>query len=83
VAGVVVRELWGRAVAVRLLGSEEMDGAACDVVSLLRPDLPAWFRLWVGKSDGLVRREQMLTEGHLMDHHYAELNAPLDIAPRR
>jgi hypothetical protein len=66
-------------VAVRLLGSEEVEGAPSRVVAFLRPDLPAWFRIWVGAEDGLVRREQMLAEGHLMDHWYRDFNAPVEI----
>ena len=53
------------------------------VVTFVRPDLPGWFRLWVGVEDGLVRRELMLAEGHLMDHRYWDFNAPLDVRPPR
>lgn len=65
---------WGHAVAVRVLGHDRLDGADMSVISLLEPDLPAWFRLWVGVDDGLVHHEEMRAEGHLMDHTYTDLN---------
>jgi len=72
---------WGHAAAVRVLGHDRLDGADMTVISFLEPDLPAWFRLWVG-DDGLVHREEMRAEGHLMDHTYADLNtAPALSAP--
>lgn len=52
-----------------------------NVVAFVRPQLPAWFRLWVGQRDGLVRRPEMLAEGHLMDHRYVGFDEPLDLRP--
>ena len=74
-------EFWKGAVAIRLLGQETVDGVPSDVLAFLRPDVPAWFRIWVGTKDGLIRRQQMRAEGHLMDHAYANLNAPLTVSP--
>ncbi len=74
-------EFWREAVAVRLLGIEKVDGVVSNVVGFVRPQLPAWFRLWVGREDGLVRRQEMLAEGHLMEHRYAGFDEPLDIRP--
>ena len=65
--------------AVRLLGQETVDGVPCEVIGFLRPDIPAWFRVWVGVSDGLVRREVMRAEGHLMNHTYVDLNGPISV----
>ncbi|MGH2684573.1 MAG: CopD family protein [Actinomycetota bacterium] len=79
--GATFQQFWGRGVAVRLLGRDEVDGVASNVVSFLRPDLRAWFRIWVGVDDGLVRRELMLTDGHFMDHRYSGFNQPVDIRP--
>jgi copper transport protein len=73
------RQFWRGAVAVRLVGQETVDGVRSDVITFLRPDVPAWFRMWVGISDGLVRREVMRAEGHLMDHAYADLNGPITV----
>jgi len=73
------RDFWGGAAAVRIIGTETIDGVPSDVVAFIRPDVPAWFRIWVGQSDGLVRREEMRAEGHIMDHAYTDLNGPMSI----
>jgi hypothetical protein len=76
------RQLWGAATTARVVGTGVVDGVASDVVAFARPDLPAWFRLWVDR-DGLVRREEMLAEGHLMVHTYFDFDdAPTIVAPR-
>jgi copper transport protein len=75
------REFWGAASAARLLGTETVDGVPTQVIAFVRPDVPAWFRIWVGKSDGLVRREDMRAEGHIMDHTYSDLNGPISVTP--
>ena len=72
---------WGPGVAVRVLGQEDVDGVASDVVAFVRPNLPAWFRVWIGKSDGLVRREEMRTQGHLMDHAWSAFDEPVNLRP--
>ncbi|TMK55440.1 MAG: hypothetical protein E6G60_19510 [Actinobacteria bacterium] len=68
------RQLWGRDV---------VDGVPTHVVAFSRPDLPAWFELWVGDRDGLVRREQMLAEAHLMEHTYSDFDRVPSLAPPR
>jgi len=75
------RAFWDERAAVRVLGEEVVDGVPSRVVAFVRPRLPAWFRVWVGIPDGLVRREQMLAEGHLMDRFYDELDRPITITP--
>ncbi len=75
------REFWGAASAARLLGTETVDGVPTQVVAFVRPDVPAWFRIWVGVSDGIVRREDMRAEGHIMDHSYSDLNGPIIVTP--
>ncbi len=75
------REFWGAIAAARLLGTETVDGVPTQVIAFVRPDVPAWFRIWVGESDGLVRREDMRADGHLMDHSYPELNGPITVTP--
>ncbi|MEP6638969.1 MAG: copper resistance protein CopC [Chloroflexota bacterium] len=75
------REFWGAAAAPRLLGTETVDGVPTQVIAFVRPDVPAWFRVWVGESDGLVRREDMRAEGHIMDHMYSNLNGPIIVTP--
>ena len=47
------------------------------------PELPAWLRVWVGKSDGFVRREEMRTDGHIMDYAWASFIIPVGLRPPR
>lgn len=75
------RTFWGDAAAVRLVGTEVVEGVPSRVVAFVLPRLPAWFRLWVGVNDGLVRRQEMRTRGHLMDHTYRDLDATSPIRP--
>jgi copper transport protein len=77
------RQAWGGATAVRVVGTDIVDGVPSHIVAFVRPDLPAWFELWIGDTDGLVRREEMRAEGHLMRHDYSGFNAPTPIAPPR
>lgn len=52
-------QFWGeQARAVRVLGRDDVDGVATTVLSFVRPEVAAWFRLWVD-DDGLVHRMQM------------------------
>ena len=74
------RSLWAAPAAVRVLGEEDVDGVPSRIVSFVRPGLPAWFKVWVGVTDGQVRRETMLAEGHLMERVY-ELDTPTTIIP--
>lgn len=75
------RTVWAGPAAVRLLGMEQLDGQAMSVIAFARPELPAWIRLWVGVGDGLVHREQMRADGHLMDRTYKEFNTSMALAP--
>ena len=75
------RQAWATATAARVVGVATIQGAPSHIVAFVRPDLPAWFELWIGDSDGLVRREEMRSEGHLMEHDYAGFDAPIAIAP--
>ena len=75
------REFWGAMAAPRLLGTETVDGVPSQVITFLRPDVPAWFRIWVRKSDGVVIRLEMRAEGHIMEQAYSELNGPITVTP--
>lgn len=75
------RSFWRGAVAARILGTETVDGVPSRVVAFVRPELPAWFRIWVGIEDGLVRRMEMRAQGHLMSQLYSAFDAPLMIEP--
>jgi copper transport protein len=73
------RDFWHGAMAVRLLGTEMVDGVPCQVITFLRPDVPAWFRISARESDGVVWREEMRAEGHIMDHTFTDLNGPITV----
>ena len=71
---------WGPGVAARLVGHDHLDdGTDTDIVAFVRPEVPAWFRVWVDRSDGLVHREEMRAEGHLMDHQWTSFDQSVDI----
>lgn len=73
------QELWGTPIEATVLGGDIVGGSATDVIAFLRPDVPAWFRLLARRSDGLVVRQDMLAEGHIMTHTYSELNGPVTV----
>ena len=75
------REFWGAMAAPRLLGEGTLDGTPAQVIAFVRPDVPAWFRLWVRDSDGVVLRQEMRAEGHIMDQAYRDLNGPITVEP--
>ncbi|MEX2552157.1 MAG: copper resistance protein CopC [Actinomycetota bacterium] len=67
--------------AVRILGTDQVEGADCRVVAFVRPQLPAWFEICIGEDDGLVRRMMMRAEGHLMEQDLSGFDDPVDINP--
>jgi len=69
-------------VAPRIIGSQPVGGHPTRIVAFFgRSDqVPVWFRLWVDQG-GLVRRAQMLAQGHFMDHDYHGFDAPSAIRP--
>ena len=75
------REFWGDMAAPRILETASVDGVNAQVIAFVRPDVPAWFRIWVRSSDGVVLRQEMRAEGHIMDQTYAAMNEPLTITP--
>lgn len=79
--GAYYRSVWARPAAVRVLGTEELEGQPMTVIAFVRPNLPAWIRLWVGVGDGLVHREQMRAEGHLMDRTYSAFDTSAPVVP--
>ena len=83
VAVALLPPVLGRGVSrARVVGTGVVDGVASTIVAFVRPDLPAWFRIWVG-TDGIVRREEMLAEGHLMVHTYSAFDHAPPIPRRR
>lgn len=71
--------------AAHVLGAEPVDGVDTQIVSFfgtttVEGGSPIWYRLWVDDR-GLVRRAEMRAEGHFMDHHYFDFDAPLTVSP--
>ena len=68
--------------AARIIGTDTVDGVPTRIVSLLIDvnGLPIWYRLWVDDDDR-VRRAEMRTQGHFMDHRYYDFDAPISIEP--
>ena len=73
------RDFWQGAAAARIIGSETVDGVPSQIITFVRPDVPAWFRVWVSQSNGIIQREEMRAEGHIMDHTFADLNGPISV----
>lgn len=65
---------WSGAMAIRRLGTTTVDGTPTTVIAFVRPDLPAWFRVWVDAS-GRIRHLEMRTDGHIMDQGYDKFDA--------
>ena len=73
------REFWGDMAAARVLGTDTIDGVDVHIIGFVRPDIPAWFRIWVRSSDGVVLRQEMRAEGHIMNQDYRDLNGPITV----
>jgi hypothetical protein len=69
------RSFWGQPVAIRELPDESVGGVRYRVVSFMRPDVPAWFRIWIDPRDGLVHHDEMLAESHIMEHTASAFDA--------
>ncbi|HEX2063635.1 MAG TPA: hypothetical protein VHE80_04350, partial [Acidimicrobiales bacterium] len=74
------RQYWRGAAAIRLLGTDTVKAMPVRVVAFVRPDLPAWFRLYIDDA-GRVRRQDMLTAGYLMRHDYGDFETAGPITP--
>ena len=61
---------------VLLLGTESIDGIDCYVVSFFDPRSGARYRMWIGTSDYLIRRYEMMAIGHYMVVSYHSFNDP-------
>ncbi len=62
--------------AIVLLGRESVDGIECYVVSFLDPPSGARYRLWVGTTDYLIRRYEMMAVGHYMTARFDSFDDP-------
>lgn len=72
---------WQDRAAVRLLGSETLDGVDTTVVGWVQPSYPAWYRMWVSEDTSRVRRLEMRAEGHIMDQVYRAYDEPVTVEP--
>lgn len=61
---------------VLLLGTESIDGVDCYVVSFFDPRSGARYRMWIGTSDYLIRRYEMMAIGHYMVVRFHSFNDP-------
>jgi hypothetical protein len=69
-------------VAPHIVGTENVDGTSTQVLAFFENlgQYPFWFRLWAD-ADGLVHRAEMRGQGHFMDEHYTDFDAPFTIEP--
>ncbi|MBI2888202.1 MAG: copper resistance protein CopC [Chloroflexi bacterium] len=66
---------------VAVVAREPADGVESDVLAFYQPATGAYFRLWIGVDDHLVRRTTMTAPGHYMTSAYREFNVPNSIVP--
>jgi len=72
-----------RFIGAHIVGADNIDGFETQVVAFfenLGVNSPFWFRLWAD-ADGLVHRAEMRGQGHFMDEHYTDFDAPFSIQP--
>ena len=76
------RTTTGAFVGAHILGTENVDGSSTQVLAFFENlgQYPFWFRLWTD-ADGLVHRAEMRGQGHFMDEHYTDFDAPFSIEP--
>lgn len=65
-----------------MIGTETIDGTRTRVVTFFVEvtGSRSWYRLWID-DDRLVRKPEMRTQGHFMDHTYYDFNADIEIEP--
>ena len=77
-------DFWTPAAAVRMLGPAQLRGSPTHIIAFAATKTDAWFRLWIGDSDGLVHRMEMRACSHTMNQDYDNFNHPISIvAPTR
>ncbi|MGH2467824.1 MAG: copper resistance protein CopC [Candidatus Limnocylindrales bacterium] len=75
------QSFWGTPVAIRTLPDETIGQVAYHVVAFVRPDIPAWFRIWIDPRDGLVHHDEMLAQGHIMEHDTSQFDTAAPVLP--
>jgi hypothetical protein len=74
--------MWNGAGSPRSLGTTTLGGRRVRVLSVFRPDndFPAWFRLYVGADDRVVRAD-MFAPAHFMVDRLSRFDQPVSIVP--
>lgn len=69
-------------VSPQIIGADTIDGQDTQIVAFYLPlgHSPFWFRLWVDGT-GLVLKAEMRGQGHFMDQHFTDFDAPLTVWP--
>ena len=75
------RSFFDGATAVRVVGTDTVDGATADVVAFVQPSYPAWQRLWVDQATGRILRLEMRADRHVMDQRYTAFGDPVTVRP--
>lgn len=73
------RTFFEDATAVRVLGSDRVNGTPATMLTFVQPIYPAWYRVWLAKDTGRILRLEMRAERHVMDQVYSEFNEPVTI----
>jgi hypothetical protein len=77
-------DFWTPATALRMLGPAKLRATPTHIIAFTATKTDAWFRLWIGDSDGLVHRMEMRARSHVMNEDYDNFNQPISIvAPTR
>jgi hypothetical protein len=71
---------WTPATAVRMLGPTNLRGTPTHIIAFAATKTDAWFRPWIGDTDGLVHRMEMRARSHTMNQDYDSFNRPISIA---
>lgn len=66
--------------AVRMIGTDTIDGTPTSVLAFTQTAYPAWYRLWIDDQDR-IRRLEMLADGHFMNQYFLALDEPVDVRP--
>ena len=75
------RSFFTGARAFRIVGHETIDGHPTDVLTMVQPDYPAWYRIWIDTDTHRILKLQMRATQHIMNHTYSHYDAPVDIHP--
>ncbi len=75
------RSFFAGARAFRIVGHDTVDGRAADVLTMVQPDYPAWYRVWIDADSHRILELQMRATQHIMNQTYGHYDEPVDIQP--